>query len=59
MSRDTFRKIGAISGLVLGMVLMRLAGQGGILLGAIWGAGGAVFGGVLGEQIHGALRGGK
>jgi len=59
MSRDSFRKIGAIAGLVLGIVLMRLAGQGGILLGAICGAGGSVAGGILGEQIHAALRGGK
>jgi uncharacterized membrane protein YeaQ/YmgE (transglycosylase-associated protein family) len=59
MSRDSFRKIGAILGLVAGMVLMRLAGQGGIVLGAICGAGGAVAGGILGEQLHGALRRGK
>jgi len=37
--------------LVLGMVVMVLAGRGGIIAGAIYGAGGAVLGGMLGEQI--------
>ena len=57
MGRDAFRKIGAITGLVLGIIVMRLAGQGGILPGAVFGAGGAVIGGICGEQIYGVLNG--
>ena len=55
MSRDSYRSVGAIIGLVLGIVLMTSTGQGGVLPGAIFGAGGALAGGILGEKVH-ALR---
>ncbi|MCO8120314.1 hypothetical protein NHH03_01100 [Stieleria sp. TO1_6] len=52
MSRESFRSIGAVLGLVLGILVMWLAGQRGVLPGAIFGAGGALAGGVIGERIH-------
>nr|WP_201724009.1 hypothetical protein [Rhodopirellula sp. SM50] len=58
MSRDSYRSVGAIVGLGLGIALMVMAGQGGVLPGAIFGAGGALAGGILGEKVH-ALRQGK
>ncbi|QDV46692.1 hypothetical protein Enr13x_66010 [Stieleria neptunia] len=58
MSRDSYRSVGAIVGLGLGIGLMLMAGQGGVLPGAIFGAGGAMAGGILGEKIH-AMRQGK
>ena len=57
MTRDNYRSIGAIAGLILGLVLMRSLGQGGVLFGAIFGAGGALVGGILGEQFHGIRHG--
>lgn len=58
MSREIYRSIGAIIGLVIGFTMMKLAGQGGVLPGAIFGAGGALAGGMIGERVH-ALRNGK
>ncbi|MDM4016310.1 hypothetical protein [Roseiconus lacunae] len=54
MTRDTYRSIGAITGLAIGIVLMRSLGLGGIIYGAIFGASGATIGGIVGEQLHGA-----
>ncbi|MCS7470460.1 hypothetical protein NZK35_27735 [Stieleria sp. ICT_E10.1] len=58
MSRESYRSVGAIVGLGLGIALMVMAGQGGVLPGAIFGAGGALAGGILGEKIH-AMRHGN
>ena len=52
MSRESFRSIGAILGLVVGVVLMLALRQGGVIPGAIFGAGGALAGGILGERFH-------
>ncbi len=53
MSREGYRSVGAILGLGLGIALMTLLGQSGVLPGAIFGAGGALAGGILGEKTHG------
>ncbi|MEM9643740.1 MAG: hypothetical protein AAF989_02005 [Planctomycetota bacterium] len=52
MTRDNYRTIGAITGLVIGIALMLLLGQGGLIASAIFGAGGCVLGGVTGEKFH-------
>lgn len=52
MSRDGFRSVGAITGLVIGFLLMRSLGFGGVLMGAIFGACGALIGGMIGERVH-------
>ncbi|TWT95537.1 hypothetical protein [Neorhodopirellula pilleata] len=52
MKRETFRTIGAITGLVAGLVVMYLLGMGGLVPAAVFGAGGCVLGGISGEQIH-------
>lgn len=51
MSEQVYRSFFAILGLVLGMLLMVGLGFGSMLAGAIFGAGGAVLGGITGEQI--------
>ena len=55
MSRERYRSLGAIAGLAIGIVLMNLVGQSGVLPGAIFGAGGALLGGIIGERVH-AMR---
>lgn len=52
MSRDQFRTIGALTGLVLGILFMLGLGMGGLMPAAIFGAGGAVAGGMSGEKIY-------
>ncbi|QDV65738.1 MULTISPECIES: hypothetical protein [Crateriforma] len=49
MSRDNYRTVGALLGLALGIGLMFLLGQDGLVAGAIFGAGGCVLGGITGE----------
>ncbi len=56
MSEDTYRTIGAISGLLLGMLLMVALGMGGMVAGALFGAGGAVTGGICGEKVFASLN---
>lgn len=51
MSEQVYRSLFAILGLVLGMLLMVGLGFGGMIPGAIFGAGGAVLGGITGERI--------
>jgi hypothetical protein len=51
MSRDNYRTIGAIVGLVLGIGTMYLLSMSGIVPGALFGAGGCVLGGIVGEQM--------
>jgi hypothetical protein len=51
MNEQAYRSIFAIIGLGVGMVLMIVLGLQGLLGGAIFGAGGAVLGGMLGERI--------
>ncbi|MBB3208997.1 outer membrane lipoprotein SlyB [Rhodopirellula rubra] len=50
--RDTFRTVGALTGLCVGLSLMWLMGMGGLIPAAIFGAGGAVIGGLTGERVH-------
>ena len=52
MKRETFRKIGALIGLVAGFGVMYLLGLQGIALSAVFGAVGCVLGGFSGERIH-------
>ena len=52
MSRESFRRAGAIAGLVVGIVSMRVAGHAGLLAAFLFGAGGTVIGGMLGERIY-------
>lgn len=48
---QTYRSIAAITGLVLGLLVMWLLGLNGMLWGALFGAGGAVAGGMTGERL--------
>ena len=52
MTEDAYRSTCAILGLILGIGLMMLGGYGGMIPGAIFGAGGAVVGGIIGERIY-------
>ena len=57
MSKDNYRSIGAIVGLVVGIGLMIASGQHSMLAGALFGAGGAVAGGISGEKVYAWRRG--
>ncbi|NND97785.1 MAG: hypothetical protein HKN47_10705 [Pirellulaceae bacterium] len=52
MSEDNYRTICSIIGLVVGLAIMFAAGWGGMIPGAIFGAGGAVTGGIIGEKLY-------
>lgn len=52
MNRDRYRSLGALLGLALGVMLMLVLTSGGMIPGAVFGAGGAVLGGIGGEQLH-------
>ncbi len=52
MTEDNYRTIGAVTGVTLGLVLMYCIGWGGMIPGAIFGAGGAVAGGIVGEKLY-------
>jgi len=52
MSRESHRSIGAILGLLIGLGLMVTLNYGGLVPGFLFGAIGAVVGGITGEQIH-------
>ncbi len=52
MNEDTYRTIGAIIGLAAGIGLMISLGLGGMITGALFGAGGAVAGGICGEKLY-------
>jgi hypothetical protein len=49
--RDRKRSLGAIVGLVAGLSLMWALGLGGVLYGFLFGAGGTVIGGMMGERL--------
>lgn len=53
MTQDAYRSIGAIAGLAIGLGLMFAFGFGGMIPGFLFGAGGAVVGGISGEKVHG------
>ena len=52
IARDTARRIGAISGLILGIIMMRLLGYSGIAESAIFGATFCVIGAITAEKLH-------
>jgi hypothetical protein len=52
MSEDSCRSIGAIIGLALGIVLMRVLDLSGMVAAALFGAGGCVAGAVTAEKLH-------
>jgi outer membrane lipoprotein SlyB len=51
MSEDNYRTICSVLGLVIGLGIMFASGWGGMIPGAIFGAGGAVAGGIIGEKL--------
>lgn len=57
MTRDSFRSAGAIIGLIIGLLIMRWLGQSGVLAGGLFGAGGALLGGIAGERMHALIVG--
>ena len=52
MTENTCRSIGSIAGLIVGIALMYGVGLTGMLAGAVFGAGGAVAGGISGEKFY-------
>lgn len=52
MTQEAYRSIGAIAGLIIGIALMLALGYGGMIPGFLFGAGGAVAGGISGEKIY-------
>ncbi len=52
MSEESYRRIFSIVGLALSLGIMFASGFSGIIPGAIFGAGGAVCGGITGEQLY-------
>ena len=52
MSVDNYRTICSIAGLSIGIIIMVVSGMSGLIPGFIFGAGGAVLGGIVGEKIH-------
>mgnify|MGYP006266435631 CR=1 FL=1 len=57
MNEDNYRTIGAIVGMVLCLGLMFSLGIDGMLPGALFGASGAVAGGISGEKFFAWRRG--
>lgn len=51
--RERNRSLGAIIGLSIGLLLMWALGLGGVLYGFVFGAGGAVVGGITAERFVG------
>ncbi|MEM9365719.1 MAG: hypothetical protein AAGD07_06960 [Planctomycetota bacterium] len=52
MNREGYRSVGAIAGLLSGIAMMTWLTSGGLVIAAVFGAGGAVAGGMLGEQVY-------
>ena len=52
LDRGNYRQIGAVAGLLSGWLAMFAVGYQGLLPAAIFGIGGCVFGGILGEKFH-------
>ncbi len=50
MSREAGRSVGALTGLAIGALLMWALGLGGVIPLFLFGAGGAVSGGMIGER---------
>lgn len=56
MTEGAARSICAILGLGLGLAVMVAAGVQGMIAGAVFGAGGAVLGGITGEKLYAWLQ---
>ncbi len=56
MSEQTYRTIGALLGLALGIALMLVLGLRGIAFSALFGAGGCVAGAITAERIYASNR---
>ncbi|WP_186775457.1 hypothetical protein [Rubripirellula tenax] len=56
IAKDTARRIGAVSGLIAGWVLMSFLGYGGLMPAAIFGASFCVVGAITAEQWHARKR---
>jgi hypothetical protein len=53
IARETARRIGAVSGLIMGILVMRMLGYNGIAESAIFGATFCVIGAITAEKLHG------
>ncbi|TWU45914.1 hypothetical protein Q31b_10900 [Novipirellula aureliae] len=56
MTKETYRSIGAIVGITIGVFAMWLLNFGGLVPGFFFGAGGAVVGGISGERIFARMN---
>ena len=56
MTQDNYRTIFAIAGLAIGLGIMLALKFGGMIPGALFGAGGAVVGGIIGERFYAKKR---
>lgn len=52
MTEQGYRSVGAVTGMVVGLVLMRVVGHAGLVATFCYGAGGTVIGGMIGERLH-------
>jgi hypothetical protein len=52
MTEDRYRSLGAILGLAIGVGLMVGLGYGGVVPGALFGAGGCVTGAIASEKLY-------
>ncbi|MDA8746162.1 hypothetical protein N9N28_16170 [Rubripirellula amarantea] len=52
MTRERYRQIGAISGLLSGWAAMYLLGYAGLVPAAVFGITGCVLGGITAEKVH-------
>jgi hypothetical protein len=56
MSREAGRSIGALAGLAIGATLMWALGYGGVIPLFLFGAGGTIVGGIIGERTLGGQK---
>jgi hypothetical protein len=56
MSREAGRSIGALLGLGIGALAMWALGYGGVIPLFLFGVGGVVAGGIIGERIAGTVK---
>lgn len=56
MSRDAGRSIGALIGLSIGVLVMWWLGYAGVMPLFLFGASGAIAGGITGERMVGGIR---
>ncbi len=56
MSREAGRSIGALAGLAIGAAMMWALGYGGVIPLFLFGAGGTMVGGMIGERMAGGTK---